>query len=153
GTTVAPGAHFTFTFKVIGPDAQKPYSIQLQMVHEGVRWFGGMTNQTVTVAGVYSAPKRTGMVRGEGRSLADDQGRFFALGATFFWAAWGYKNDRPKLEAALDYLSKNGFDYIRCLGVVGDPNGPDFWDGREIDWRDPDYANTIAGLTDLAYDK
>src|SRR5207245_789688 len=50
------------------------------------------------------------------------------------------------------FLAEHGFDYFRALGVVGDPFQPDSWDGREIDWRWPDYDEVIAGLTDLAYD-
>jgi hypothetical protein len=98
------------------------------------------------------ARPRPGHVRLAGRSLVDDAGRFNARGATLFYAAWAYKHDRPRLERNLKILSQNGFDYIRALGVVGDPNAKDHWDGREIDWRDPDYAKTIAGVTDLAYD-
>jgi hypothetical protein len=100
-----------------------------------------------------SGGKRTGIVGLSGNSLIDDQGPFNALGATMMWAAWGYRHDLPRLEQNLDFLSKNGFDYIRALGVVGDPDGADFWDGREIDDAWPDYDQVIAGLTDLAYDK
>ena len=96
--------------------------------------------------------RRAGRVRLEGRSLADDGGRFNALGATLMWGTWAYRHDRPRLERNLRLLSRNGFDYVRVLGVVGDVNAPDYWDGREADWRDPQYADTIAGLTDLAYD-
>ncbi len=89
----------------------------------------------------------------DGRALVDARGRFHALGATMFYAAWAYKNDRPRLERNLAFLAGHGFDFIRVLGVVGDPVGPDFWDGRETDWRWPDYDDVIAGLTDLAYDQ
>jgi hypothetical protein len=98
------------------------------------------------------AHARPGRVRLAGRSLADDAGKFNALGASLFYAAWAYKSDRPRLERNLKTLSHNGFDYVRVLGVVGDPNAKDHWDGRESDWRDADYRKTIAGLTDLAYD-
>lgn len=97
--------------------------------------------------------KRTGRVRAEGSSFADDGGKFNGLGATMMWAAWAYKHDRAKLEQELETLSKNGFGYIRALGTVGDYEKNDYWEGREIDWRDPAYKETIAGLTDLAYDK
>jgi hypothetical protein len=100
-----------------------------------------------------TGPLRRGSVRLDGRVLRDDGGPFLGLGTTMMWAAWAYKNDRPKLEAALSLLSKNGFNYIRALGVVGDYTAPDGWDGREIDWHWPDYADVIAGLTDLAFDK
>lgn len=94
---------------------------------------------------------RGGPVRLEGNAVADDGGRFVALGASMFWAAWAYRNDRPRLERDLAFLSENGFDYIRALGVVGSPDEADFWDGREIDWRWEDYDAVIAGLTDLAW--
>lgn len=97
--------------------------------------------------------KRTGKVSLAGSSLMDDQGPFNALGATLMWAAWGYKNDLARLEQNLDYLSKHGFQYIRALGVVGDANAADYWDGREIVHTWPDYEQVIAGLTDLCFDK
>ena len=106
----------------------------------------------VVAHGAEQPGRRTGRVRLDGRSLADDGGRFNALGASLFYGAWAYKHDRARLERGLKTLSRNGFDYVRVLGVVGDANAPDSWDGRESDWRDPDYAKTIAGLTDLAYD-
>lgn len=97
-------------------------------------------------------PRRTGPVTIDDHSLSDDGGRFEALGASLFWAAWAYRNDRPRLERNLAFLSEHGFQFIRVLGVVGDYDGPDYWDGREVDWRWPDYDDVIAGLTDLAYD-
>jgi hypothetical protein len=97
------------------------------------------------------AGPRTGRVRLEGNALVDDGGPFVALGATMMWAAWAYKFDRPRLEANLAYLAEHGFHYVRALGVVGDHEAPDFWDGREIDWRWDDYDAVIAGLTDLAF--
>lgn len=100
-----------------------------------------------------SGPTRTGRVRLEGNSFADDQGKFNALGATYMSALWQYQNDKPRLEQTLAEMKKNGVDYIRVLGTVGDYDNADYWDGREIDWRRPDYADSIKGLTDLAYDK
>lgn len=75
------------------------------------------------------------------------------LAASLFKAAWAYRHDRPWLESQLEWLSAHDVDAIRALGVVGDPGAPDYWDGREIDWRWPDYDEVIAGVTDLAYDK
>ncbi|MBI4617356.1 MAG: hypothetical protein HY720_27345, partial [Planctomycetes bacterium] len=155
GDSIPPGGTYTFNFRIRGPAQDGTYKPSWRMVHEGVTWFGDSASRDVRVD---PAPqpgpqvRRTGRVRLSANSLEDDQGKFNALGATLFWAAWGYKFDRPRLEAALQVLSKNGFDYFRALGVVGDPNGPDYWDGREIDWRWSDYASVIAGLTDLAYD-
>ena len=75
------------------------------------------------------------------------------LGASLFRAAWAYRHDRGWLDDQLEFLAEHDFDAIRVLGEVGDPTAPDFWDGREIDWRWPDYESVIAGLTDLAYDR
>jgi hypothetical protein len=75
------------------------------------------------------------------------------LGASLFRAAWAYRHDRAWLDDQLEFLAEHDFDAIRVLGEVGDPSAPDFWDGREIDWRWPDYESVIAGLTDLAYDR
>lgn len=75
------------------------------------------------------------------------------LAASLFRAAWGYRHDRAWLESQLEWLRAHHFDAIRALGVVGNPAAPDYWDGREIDWRWPDYDEVIAGLTDLAYDR
>src|SRR6187549_3199534 len=62
--------------------------------------------------------RRTGPVRLDGHSLADDGGKFNALGASLFYGAWAYKNDRPRLERNLKTLADNGFDYIRVIGTV-----------------------------------
>lgn len=75
------------------------------------------------------------------------------LGASLFRAAWAYRHDRAWLDDQLEFLAEHDFDAIRVLGEVGDPTAPDFWDGREIDWRWPDHESVIAGLTDLAYDR
>ena len=88
----------------------------------------------------------------DGNSLADDAGPFLGLSASLFWAAWAYKFDIEKLEQNLQFLADSGFNSFRALGVVGDVNNPDYWDGREIDPNWPDYAEVIAGVTDLAYD-
>jgi hypothetical protein len=149
--TVLPGATHEFKFLLTAPGQAGDLVTDWRMVQEGVEWFGAIAKSPVKVA--CNIKKRTGLVKLDKNSLSDDQGHFNALGTTMFWAAWAYKNDKAKLEANLDFLAKNGFDYIRALGVVGDYEKADYWDGREIDWHWPDYAQVIAGLTDLAYDK
>lgn len=151
GDVVAPGDLHTFAFELVAPAVAGSYTTDWRMVHEGVQWFGETASQQVEVACEGGA--RGGVVRLEGRSLVDDGGPFNALGATMMWAAWGYKFDRARLEQNLQFLSDHGYHYIRALGVVGDYEQEDYWEGREIDWRWPDYAEVIAGLTDLAYDK
>ena len=114
---------------------------------------GGAGSGATGGSGGRGGGERGGVVGLDGNSLIDDGGRFNAVGATMMWAAWGYKFDKARLEQNLDHLSKNGIHYIRALGVVGDYDEPDFWDGREIDWHWPDYADVIAGLTDLAWNQ
>jgi len=151
GVEVAPGSTTTFTFELRAPAEEAVYTTDWQMVREGVRWFGAQVSRDVAVT-CTAPPARTGIVRLSGNSLIDDQGTFNALGATMMWAAWGYRHDREKLERNLDVLARSGFDYIRALGSVGNVEAPDYWDGREIDPGWPDYAEVIAGTTDLAYD-
>jgi hypothetical protein len=92
---------------------------------------------------------RTGLVRPDGRAVADAAGPFNALGATLFWGAWAYKFDRARLERNLEVLSAAGVDYVRVLGSVGGAS----WEDRQTDPRWPDYDAIIAGMTDLAYDR
>jgi hypothetical protein len=70
-----------------------------------------------------------------------------AVGASLFWAPWGYKFDRDRLNQNLQYLAARGVNYVRVLGAVG----PAGWSDRTIDPRWPDYAEVIAGTTDVAY--
>ena len=149
--SIAPGETWTFEITLIAPGTEAEYTTDWQMVHEGVRWFGETTEADINVT-CGSVEGRTGAVRLSDHSLVDDTGEFNALGATLMWAAWGMRNDPDRLAENLSYLSDNGFHYIRALGVVGDPDDTDYWDGREIDWRWADYADVIAQTTDLAYD-
>ncbi len=151
GTSVAPGESWTFEFALTGPRTTGSQLTDWQMVHEGIGWFGDVASAVVDVT-CEAPPRRTGRVRLVGNSLQDDTGTFNALGTTMMWAAWAYKFDRAKLERNLEALAGAGFHYIRALGVVGDYDDADYWDGREIDWHWPDYDAVIAGLTDLAYD-
>lgn len=148
---IAPGDTHAFGMALMAPEVAGDVVTDWQMVHEQVQWFGEVASEDVTVT--CSTGVRGGPVRLEGRSFADDGGPFVALGATVMWAAWAYRNDRPRLEANLAYLADHGFHYIRALGVVGDPAAEDFWDGREIEFAWPDYAEVTAGLTALAWDE
>jgi len=103
-----------------------------------------------TAAGQASSrPARTGLVRADGRAVADAGGAFNALGATMFWGAWAYKFDPARLQRNLEALRAGGFDYVRVLGSVGGTG----WEDRQTDPRWSDYDAIIAGMTDLAYDK
>jgi hypothetical protein len=108
------------------------------------------------------AKPRPGVVRVDGRCLADDDGHFLGLGASYFTALWRCKCDRPRLEADLRFLSQQGFNYYRMLSMVGYYPA---WDGLEIApatftgregkrveaW--PDYWQQLRELIDLAYDQ
>jgi hypothetical protein len=105
---------------------------------------------------------RAGRVRLVDHALADDQGPFLGLGASYFTALWRCKYDRPRLESDLAFLSKQGFNYIRMLSMVG--HHPS-WAGREIApvtfrrrdgstvaaWQD--YWEQLRTLVDLAFDR
>src|SRR5690606_9968131 len=104
----------------------------------------------------FAAEKRTGAVKASNRALKDDQGEFYALGATMMWALWAYKHDRAWLDRNLQFLSENGFDYIRSLGVIDrkihtDPRAYYYKLHMAMEW--PDYDQMIAGLTDHVYNK
>lgn len=90
---------------------------------------------------------RQGLVRLDRRVFVDDDGPFLGVGASLFWASWGYEHDRARLEQNLKFLSRK-VDYIRVLGVVG-PSG---WADRMVSARSLLESGTIGGLTDLAYD-
>jgi hypothetical protein len=73
--------------------------------------------------------QRSGRVRLEGHCLVDDQGPFLGLGVSYFTALWRCKHDRARLEADLEFLSRQGFNYYRMLSMVGHNAG---WKGLEI---------------------
>lgn len=87
-----------------------------------------------------------GRARLSGRAFVDDDGPRPALGASFFWLAWGYRHDRARAEANLRWLAERGVDYVRALGEVGGSG----WSDRIIDPAWPDYVNVIRGATELA---
>jgi hypothetical protein len=105
---------------------------------------------------------RAGRVRVVGHSLVDDRGTFLGLGVSYFTALWRCRNDRPRLESDLAFLSKQGFNYYRMLSMVGWNAA---WEGLEIApvaftsragkrvgaW--PDYWTKLGELIDLAYDR
>jgi hypothetical protein len=91
------------------------------------------------------AGRRAGTVRLVNRTFVDDQGPFLGLGATLFWAHWGFIHDRPKLEAHLKFLAGK-VDYIRVIVVC-------WWPERTVTIEDVLGRESVRGLADLAYDK
>src|SRR5207237_601319 len=55
GAVVAPGSSWSFSFPVTAP-GNGSYTLQFQMVHELVQWFGQKTNQAISVGGSAPAP-------------------------------------------------------------------------------------------------
>jgi hypothetical protein len=117
---------------------------------------------TTAQAPAQTSKPRTGRIRIDDHALADDQGPFLGLGASYFTALWRSKHDRPRLEADLEFLARCGFNYYRMLSMVGHNAA---WDGLEIAptsfttregkridaW--PDYWQQLRELVDLAYDR
>lgn len=101
-------------------------------------WTGGSRTQV--------RPARRGIVRAVGGVMTDDDGPFHPLGCTFFWAMQGWRGERAKTIAHLDYLSAHGIDDVRILGEVD-------WPGREIDPDWSDYEAVLGGFIDAAYDR
>ncbi|OGQ22125.1 MAG: hypothetical protein A2138_22965 [Deltaproteobacteria bacterium RBG_16_71_12] len=90
---------------------------------------------------------RRGVVRAEGRSFVDDDGPFYPLGGTLFWALYGWKNgERARVEDNLRFLAQHGYDYVRILGEVD-------WAGEAIDPTWPDYQQVLGEFLDFAYDQ
>lgn len=90
-------------------------------------------------------PRRHGIVHADGRSWVDDDGAFYPLGGTLFWAMYGWKNDRDRLVQNLEYLANHHYDYVRILAEVD-------WPGESISPSWPDYAQVLGELIDYAYD-
>jgi hypothetical protein len=88
---------------------------------------------------------RTGLVRLEGRAFADDGGPYLAVGATLFWAHWGYLHDRAKLEHELEKLSGQ-VDYIRTFAVC-------FWDERVVTADEVLAGDSVQAFTDWVYER
>lgn len=156
GLLVPPGDRYIFDVSLAAPASAGAYATRWTMERVGAGAFGAAGDAVVAVTCDGSTGEETGErggpVRLDGYALVDDGGAFNALGATLMWGAWGYRHDRARLEANLAWLAANGFDYVRVLGVVGDPDAADYWDGREVSAAWSDYDEVITGLTDLAWD-
>jgi hypothetical protein len=87
---------------------------------------------------------RQGLVVCDRRVVSDQTGIFHPLGLTFFWALYGWKFERDRIFAHLDWLRPKGFDYLRILGEVD-------WEGRSIEPSWPDYQQVLADFIDFAY--
>lgn len=89
---------------------------------------------------------RKGLVRNEGRDWVDDDGPFYPLGDSLFWALRGWKFDRDRVKANIDYIAKFNHDYVRILCHC-------LWPGNEIDSTWPDFPQVLAEFIDYAYSR
>lgn len=117
-------------------------------------------DQEADAAVVLEAERRArrGIVRLAGRTFADDDGPFLAIGASAFSAPWAFQHDRGWLDVNLGCVSgrtptvancpRFGADYVRVLVIVGPSGG---WDDRTGDARDEQTFTRLAGLADLAF--
>src|SRR5262245_31611748 len=58
--------------------------------------------------------QRRGIVHPSGRCWADDDGLFYPLGQTLFWAMRGWKYERDRIKQNMQFLA-GWADYIRIL--------------------------------------
>jgi hypothetical protein len=104
---------------------------------------------------------RTGEVALNNHALVDDQGEFLGLGVSYFQALRRTKYDRDRYRSDLDFLARQGFNYMRTLSMVG---WYPAWAGKEIApvtfqnqngqtieaWSD--YWQQLVDMIDIAYD-
>lgn len=105
-------------------------------------------NVTIQIPIEPELDKPVGLVLGDNHVIEDAGGPHNFLGASLFWALWGYQNDKDRLGQNLEFLKKHEVDYIRVLGIVGPSHG---WEDRTVDYR-PYYLDDITNLTDYVYD-
>lgn len=94
-----------------------------------------------------SVTRRSGVVVAEGKSFRDADGFFHPLGATFFWALFGWMNgDRERVRQHYKFWADRGFDFVRTLGEVD-------WSGQVIDPNHPDYVDAYADMIRMGYEE
>lgn len=98
-------------------------------------------------ARVYGPQARTGLVRVNGRALADDQGDFMPLLTSLFPAAWAQKHDPARLDHELATIANEGcyHGYRSLTGVNGIS-----WTDR---MADPSDVDTILAMAKKGYEQ
>jgi len=95
--------------------------------------------------GLAARHRAAGVVRVQDRVFVDETGPFRPLGATLFWALWGWTNDRDRVKKSLGFLAARGIEFVRILGDVG-------WENQEIDSTAADYESILASVIDTCFD-
>jgi len=80
---------------------------------------GSPAAAVISVSGAQPSRAPAGRVRLVGSSLADDNGPFLGIGASYFTALWRCKYDPPRLNKDLAFLAAHGFNYYRMFSMVG----------------------------------
>lgn len=93
GTSVAPGANYTFTYRVTAPATSGTYALQWRMVQEMIEWFGATTpalniNVAANDATFVSQTGASSMTAGQTYPVTV---KMHNSGATTWTAAGGYK--------------------------------------------------------------
>lgn len=100
--------------------------------------------------------KRFGLVRQVGdHAIEDDDGRFVAIGATFFSAVYLERHDPQRLEEELTFIKSAGrgaVDYLRILGALGG-DCDDYWREIRINPTDSEYREFLGRTIDRIYDR
>lgn len=93
-----------------------------------------------------SVRRRHGATHLDGRRFVDDDGAYLAVGASLFWAVWGYRNDPGKLVANL--LALDGrTDYVRIIACVDGKS----WEDRATTADAIFGSDCIAGTADACF--
>ncbi len=87
--------------------------------------------------------KASGLVVANGKGVRDDNGAFFPLGTSLFWAWWGWKHDQARTKQNAEEVA-GWIDYARLFGEVGGAS----WEDRTIDPRESDYEDIGKACTD-----
>ena len=97
----------------------------------------------VTPVAATPGPVPAGVVTINNHAFSDDNGLFEGFGASFFWALWGQRADRVRVQQNLDWLGRRGVNYIRILSMVG---AQPYWRDRVINPKRKGYFTTFDQL-------
>lgn len=91
-------------------------------------------------------PPPQGEVRLVNGAFHDRRGAFNPVGATFFWAPWGYKFDRDRMVKNARFLAASkAIEYVRLFAQVD-------WQNRPIDPRWDDYEYILHNTVNTLYE-
>lgn len=121
---------------------------QTEVLPADIKYSGGIRHALTPVTAPVPGPGtvRTGVVRLQERVWTDAGGAFRPLGATLFWALWGWQHDQPRLRETFNWLRSHGWEDVRILADVS-------WEAYQIDSSAPDFEALLGAVLDCAYDE